>query len=175
MEQVIFESHPAFIIFCVGLGIGYAFLLYRAKHPWSKNLNWVLFSLRSALAFLISFLLLNPVVKQIKNIFEKPVFVILQDNSISIKETTDSLFRNNLTEKTSILLKSLSDNGYESSYRDLDGNATEKVTFNGTTSDLQAALRKIATEYEGRSVSGVLLVSDGIYNSGLSPLFANYN
>src|SRR6185312_5073950 len=29
--------------------------------------------------------------------------------------------------------------------------------------------------YEGNTVAGVILVSDGIYNGGVSPLYASYN
>lgn len=175
MEEIIFESHPGFIILCLALAAGYAALLYRVKNPWSKTLNWILFSLRAVLVFILAFLLLSPVIKQINNIFEKPVFVILQDNSISIKETTDSVLRNSLVSTITNLRSQLDEKGNEATLKDLSGNNVENIKFEYTNSDIQGALRKIINQYEGRSITGVLLISDGVYNSGLSPLFGQYN
>ena len=71
MQNVTLESSPAFILICIALGLGYAFLLYKSKHPWSKMLNWILFGGRTALVFFLSFLLLGPIIKQINNSVEK--------------------------------------------------------------------------------------------------------
>ena len=40
---------------------------------------------------------------------------------------------------------------------------------------MQGALRTISNQYEGKAIAGVVLVSDGIYNSGLSPLYTAYS
>jgi hypothetical protein len=176
MKEVFFEAHPAFIIVCLLIAIGYAALLYTTKHPWPKTLNKVLFSLRALLVFLLAFLLLSPIIKQIKNSFDKPVIVVLHDNSVSIKETTDSVFRNSLQERLRGLQQSLSERGYAVAKHDLSGIVDkERIEYNEVTSDLNGALRKVTNQYEGQSVAGVLLVSDGIYNTGLSPLYATYN
>jgi hypothetical protein len=176
MKDIIIESHPAFIVLCLALAGGYAFLLYiKTKHPWTKTLNNILFGLRALLVFLIVFLLLSPIIKQVLNTYEKPVFVILQDNSVSVRETTDSVFRKNLAAKTSALQRALTDKGYEAVVQDLSGNTNLPITFTGATSDLNGGLKKIAFQYEGQAIGGVLLVSDGIYNTGLSPLYAAYN
>src|SRR5688500_2333215 len=89
-QNIIFESSPLYIIVCIIAAIGFAFLLYRSKHPWSKRWNRILFGFRTVLAFLLAFLLLGPIVKQINNIFEKPYFIVLFDNSVSVRETGDS-------------------------------------------------------------------------------------
>src|SRR5688500_14373648 len=102
MQRVILESSPVFILVCLAISVGYGFLLYKSKHPWTKTINWILFAGRTTLVFLLSFLLLGPIIKQINNILEKPVFVVLQDNSASVKETTDSVSLNEL--KTSVSL-----------------------------------------------------------------------
>jgi hypothetical protein len=175
MESLILESHPAFILLCLALSTGYAYVLYTSKHPWSSTLNKILFGGRAMLVFFLAFLLLSPILKQINNIYEKPVFVVLQDNSVSVREATDSTALENLDNNIKTLSASLSDQGYAVSRRDLSGDAAETIKFTEATSDLQGALRKIANEFEGKSVGGVLLVSDGIYNTGLSPLFAAYN
>jgi hypothetical protein len=175
LKSVTLESSPAFIIVCAILAIGYAFLLYRSKHPWSKNLNRALFVGRALLVFLLSFLLLGPILKQINNSVERPVFVVLQDNSVSVKEATDSVVLKALGNSVQDLRSSLTDLGYDVVQRDLAGENNARILFNEPSSDLQGSLRKIANQYEGRSIGGVLLLSDGIYNTGLSPLYASYN
>lgn len=175
MKNIILESNPAFILLCVVVAVGYAYVLYTTKHPWSGTLNKILFAGRTILVFLLAFLLLGPIIRQINNLYEKPVFVILQDNSVSVKETTDSLSRNNLSKELTALKNSLNNNGYEAFQSDLSGEDVKVITYTEPVSDLQGALRKISNRYEGQSVAGVLLVSDGIYNSGLSPLYTAYS
>lgn len=175
MKSLTLESSPAFILLCIVLSLGYGFLLYRSKHPWSTTLNWILFGGRTMLVFLLSFLLLAPIVKQITNRVERPIFVILQDNSVSVKETTDSVTLTSITTSLAALKESLAAQGFEVAHKDLSGENNEKVIFNAPASDLQGVLRKITNQYEGKSIGGVLLVSDGIYNTGLSPLYAAYN
>lgn len=175
MKNIILESHPAFILVCLAVAAGYAFLLYKSKHPWPGTLNKILFGGRTVLVFLLAFLLLGPVIRQIDNLYEKPVFVILQDNSVSVKETTDSASLNNLQKSLSAVKETLNENGYETFQKDLSGEDVSVIKFNAPVSDLQGALRKISNQYEGQSVVGVLLVSDGIYNSGLSPLYTAYS
>lgn len=175
MQRVILESSPVFVLFCLAISIGYGFLLYKSKHPWTKTINWILFAGRTTLVFLLSFLLLGPIIKQINNILEKPVFVVLQDNSVSVKETTDSTSLKSLSTSVNLLKESLSGNGYDVAHKSFSDDDAQQIQFNAPTSDIQGALRKIANQYEGKSIGGVLLLSDGIYNSGLSPLYANYN
>jgi hypothetical protein len=175
VKNIILESHPAFILLCLAVAVGYAFLLYKSKHPWSDTLNKILFGGRTVLVFLLAFLVLGPIIRQIDNLYEKPVFVILQDNSVSVKETTDSASLNRLQKSLSVLKESLNDQGYETFQKDLTGEDISTIRFSEPVSDLQGALRKIANQYEGQSVAGVLLVSDGIYNSGVSPLYTAYS
>jgi hypothetical protein len=175
LKSITIGSSPAFILLCIAISVGYGFLLYRSKHPWSKNLNWILFAGRTTLAFLLTFLLLGPMIRQISNLLEKPVFVIVQDNSLSVKETTDSVSLKSIGVSMNTLKESLTDKGYEVVSQNLSGEDVAKIKFTAATSDLQGALRKITNQYEGKSVEGVVLVSDGIYNTGLSPLYANYN
>ncbi len=175
MKNIILESHPAFILLCLAVAIGYAFLLYKSKHPWSGTLNKILFGGRAILVFLLAFLLLGPIIRQLDNLYEKPVFVIVQDNSVSVKETSDSTSLNNLQKSLWAIKQSLDETGYETFQKDLSGEDVSVVKFNEPVSDLQGALRKISNQYEGQSIAGVLLVSDGIYNSGLSPLYTAYS
>ncbi len=86
MKHLIFESSPGFVLLCIVAGVGYAWLLYTSKHPWSVALNRVLFVVRAVVVFFLTFFLLGPIIRYAQNTYEKPVFVLLQDNSLSIKE-----------------------------------------------------------------------------------------
>lgn len=174
-QSVIFESSPAYLLLCLVLGIGFAFLLYTISHPWNKTWNRILFVGRATLSFLLMFLLLGPIVKQINNIFEKPLFVLMYDNSASIKETSDSTEMAALEtqmKQTAILLKS---KGFEVKVSDLSGTEVDEPAFTATTSDLGGALKRISNRYESSQIGGVVLASDGIYNEGVSPLYISHN
>src|SRR5687768_15896032 len=174
-QNIIFESSPAYIIVCLIAAIGFAFLLYRSKHPWSERWNRILFGFRATLAFLLAFLLLGPIVKQINNIFEKPYFIVLFDNSVSVKEAGDSTSLQKINNDIKALTDALADKGFDVKKSNLNGDEIQDPVFSAETSDLTGALRKIANRYEGSRIGGVLLVSDGIYNGGISPLYASYN
>jgi hypothetical protein len=124
---------------------------------------------------MLAFLMLGPIVKQINNIFEKPFFVVLYDNSVSVREAVDSTVLVNVEAKIKELAAALSEKGYDVKVSDLAGEEIEKPAFQGERSDITGALKRIANRYEGSRIGGVALISDGIYNSGISPLYSTYN
>src|SRR5271156_6532434 len=89
MQRLIFEYSPIYFLLCLALGAGYAYLQYSAKHSWGQMWNRILFALRLVLVTSLMLLLLGPILKQTENIFEKPSFVFLMDDSQSIRETAD--------------------------------------------------------------------------------------
>jgi hypothetical protein len=177
MKRVIFESAPEFIIVCVIAGLLYAGIQYfRNKHrPWGKLLNSLLFAGRAVLTSFLAFLLLGPIVKQVNNLYEKPHFVVLRDNSASIAQVTDSATRTALDTQLLRTRELMEEKGYTTSVQDLKGDSEGSLSYTLPSSDLHAALRRISNRYEGQKIAGVILVSDGIYNAGLSPIHASYN
>jgi hypothetical protein len=168
MQHLIFESSPAFIFLCILLGAAYAYFLYQGKHTWSKRANQLMFAGRAILVTLIAFLLIGPVLKLTSNIFEKPTLVFLVDNSTSLRGHVDSLkLKNDLGETA----KSLHEQGYDVIFKDLSGKEIESVKFDSKSSDLNGAMRNVVSDYEGKNLAGIVLMSDGIYNSGASPLY----
>lgn len=178
MKRIIFESAPEFIVVCIIVGLTYAGVQYyrNRPQPWNAITNWVLFGIRATVVTFLAFLLLGPIVKQVNNLLEKPLFIIVHDNSASVKEAVDSTVRRNVEQQVLSVKQTLESKGYESSMQGLrhDDELTS-FAYKETTSDLNNALRRIGNRYEGRNVAGVILVSDGIYNSGLSPLYSTYN
>ncbi|HTF20379.1 MAG TPA: hypothetical protein VK658_20045 [Chryseolinea sp.] len=174
-QRIIFDSSPGYIILCVAIAAAIAYLLYRGKHPWSDSWNKALLAARFVLLFFLSFLLLGPIVKQITNLFEKPVFVLVYDNSSSIRQTTDTTTRVLLEQKMRGLSETLTEAGYDVKISDLQGATVTHPQFTASYSDLGGALRRISSQYESSQIGGVLLASDGIYNEGVSPLYNVYN
>lgn len=172
MQRLIFESSPAWIAVCLIAGGGYAWLLYSGSVPWGKTLNRLLFALRALLAFVLALLLLSPILRQITRLTEKPRVVILRDDSESIRQVLDSSRRTGLVSRVEEFRQALAGKGFEVMVQGLEEETSE--AFVRRTSDLQGALRKTAEANEGRNVAAVVLVSDGIYNSGLSPLHSSY-
>ncbi|MBI1768543.1 MAG: hypothetical protein HYR67_09225 [Bacteroidetes bacterium] len=171
MQRLIFESSPAFILLCVLLGIGYAFLLYRAKHPWSKLTNRILFAVRAIVVSLLSFLLIGPILKFTKNIFEKPEIVLLIDNSSSLRGVIDTA---KLQNEISLVSTQLKEQGYEVSFRMLSEEENQRIKFDHLTSDLNSALKNTIADYEEKNLASIVLLTDGIYNSGSSPLYSSW-
>jgi len=171
MQRLLFESSPFFILLCAALGIGYAFILYRAKHTWNKRTNQLLFGLRALLVFFLAVLLLGPIIKLIKNEYERPAWVFLVDSSSSVAEVLDSTSIQQLSQQLEQSRKLLQDEGYEVTLKNLAGEEINKLEFTTTTSDLNRGIQNIINTYEGRNLAGLVLVSDGIYNSGASPAY----
>ncbi|MBT1704378.1 VWA domain-containing protein [Chryseosolibacter indicus] len=177
MRRVILESAPEFVVVCVLIGLAYAFIQYyrTRQQPWGKAINWLLFSIRAILTFFLAFLLLGPIVKQINNLFEKPHFIVLYDNSASVKEATDSVLLKQTQQQLSTAAQALEEKGYDVATHTLLEEDANNIQYTASQSDIQGALRRISNRYEGQNIAGVILASDGIYNSGLSPLYASFN
>jgi hypothetical protein len=170
MQRLLFEYSPAFIFLCILVGVGYAFILYKNKYHWSKRTNQGLFVLRAVLVTLLTFLLLGPVLKLTQNSTEKPSVVFLVDDSESVREVIDSLKRQKLLSDLKTQSAALDENDFEIKLQGLAGQEDE-INFKTSTSDLAGAIRSITASYEGKNLAGIVLVSDGIYNSGTSPLY----
>lgn len=174
-QRLLFDTSPVFLLLFLILSIGAAWLLYQNDHSWGRRVNLLLAFIRGSAIFLLLVLLLGPFVRQVRNIYEKPVFVILQDNSLSVKSGVDSAKRTALNQSITALGSQLENDGYESYRMTLDGETDGPVTYQEKNSDLNQALHKVATRFEGKEIGGVLLASDGIYNSGVSPLYSTFN
>lgn len=168
MQRLIFEYSPIYFLLCLALGVGYAFLLYSARHTWSRTWNRILFGLRLVLVTVLMMLLLGPILKQTENLFEKPAFVFLIDNSQSVKETSDTA---KILSNIRSLVSQVRGNNYDADMTALNGAVSDSIFFRSSSSDISSALRETVNNYEGKNLAGIILVSDGIYNHGISPLY----
>ncbi|MEQ9423953.1 MAG: VWA domain-containing protein [Cyclobacteriaceae bacterium] len=176
--NLLFELSPWYIFVCILMGAGYAFLLYSKKGPWGALANKVLTGLRLIVVSVLCVLLLGPFLKQIFNTTENPTFIVAVDNSTSVLEGMDTTAFKAHLGKLSVMGQQLEENDYEVVYQTLSDKtllSLNDVSIDQKSTNLNDLFRSIQSDYEGRNLGGVLLVSDGIYNQGLSPTFSNYN
>ncbi|MFH1296517.1 MAG: hypothetical protein ABIJ04_04495 [Bacteroidota bacterium] len=164
-----------FILLCLLLGATYAFFLYfradkESASPW---LRWIMAGFRFLGVFLISFLLLSPLIRQQLTSIEKPVIIIGQDNSQSLVLGRDSAFiTGEYLEKLKELVTEL-----EGSYDVRTYSFGEEVSspmkkdFKDKFTDISYFFSEITNRYLNRNVGAIILVSDGICNLGADPYY----
>ena len=167
MFELSIDSSFFYILICISLGFIFTYLLYNNKvKSIPKNVNLILFVIRFFYLSVILLLLLNPIIKLKNNYFEDPILIFAKDNSTSINEDINDeliLLKNNL-----INFKS-----YEFSFSDKIYNGFIKNT--GLKSNFSNLFDELNNKFEGRNVAGLILASDGSYNTGLNPKYLTYN
>jgi hypothetical protein len=132
-------------------------------------------TLRFAVLAALGFLLLEPLIRNLTFDEERPVAIVLMDESRSITARTDSaVFAESANQWTTQLREQLEMTGldvelygYDKDLRTVD--ATENWIWNGSQTNLSAAIQALSTRIENRNVAGMVLVSDGLVNRGAAP------
>jgi hypothetical protein len=159
------------VIVSMFTGLALAFFLYSKKQiPWNRNVNIFLGFLRFTAITLIVVLLFDPTIELNINNTEKPVVALAIDDSESILLRSDSLQLATFDLKTNNIQNKL-DYQLETYF------LSENKSFNGfdqTSTNLSGLLKKIQNIHEFDNLAGIVLVSDGIHNSGSSPQYTNY-
>ncbi len=164
---------------------------------FDKPTTYGLAALRFVVVSTLCFLLLNPLIRSLRTLTEKATVVLAIDNSESVAAGGRPALNQSL-EKLQQLRELLTEKGLDVSIRTLgestlgastlgastpvrpsdrpDNTATDltQIPFTQRTTDLSAMLAGIRADYEGRNLTDVVLVSDGIFNQGVSPTFGQY-
>ncbi len=172
---VLFSYPLWFIGICVLFASGLTALLYfRNKHqtfPFWLTVSAGVF--RFLALFLLSLLLLGPMVKTTVSRTEKPLVIIGIDNSRSMIIHSDSTgLRNNILQNLKTVeseLGSSFDIVYETFGEETHDGA--KLNFSEKQTDISAFLKAAGEKYYNRNTGAMILVSDGIYNRGANPLY----
>ena len=162
---------------CLALGVGYAFLLYPINSQLSKSTKYWLFALRTLVITLLAFLLFAPLLKIISKTLEKPLIILVQDNSASIKISKPANFEpESFLNRYKKVSQQLSDQ-YEVKEFNFDSQVKQglKADFNGKLSNISEVFRMINDQYANRNIGAILLATDGIYNRGSNPLYESKN
>ena len=174
--ELIFTNSPWWIAIAILVGIGYALLLYSKNGPWSASVKKILFVLRALAISTIAFLLINPLLRSTKNTTIKPLAVLLLDNSSSIPASIDQSAIDDAFEEIKKVKTQLVNQGFEVKVRSLDKEVDnlDSVKHNFESSNLTKYLTDLKDQYDGREIALSVLMSDGIYNLGLSPDYQNF-
>ncbi len=177
MKNLTFQYPAWFIVFCVLLGLVYAFTLYyrdRSFREHGARLNLLLGGLRFFTVTLLSSLLLSPLLKSSVIDTKKPIVVLAQDASQSVAAEMDEAEQRAYLKQLDNLSQELSQEyelveyAFGNSVREgLDTAMNDKVT------NISNLLTDLYDLYSNQNLGAVILASDGIYNEGSNPVYAS--
>ena len=170
---------------CILLGLLYAWVLYRKPSNLSNIYRYSLFAARAISISLIAIVLISPMVKSVKYTPQKPLILVLQDNSESI-----TLFGNK--DKASsqsgeaspqqlvdglAKLKNQLGNDYDvrEFHFDSDLQNDLSTTFKGKQTDISKALHGLNERFVNQNIGAIVLATDGLYNAGNDPQYEAKN
>ena len=179
MNFSIVTDYPLwFVVFCIMTASLYTIVLYRKDTKFDKQeYGWkvkLMSVFRFISIFIISLLLLSPLIRSISKTIEKPLLVFVQDDSESILINKDSLFyKNEYPKKVTDFLENVEEKFDVVKYsfgENIENGAT--FEFNDKYTDFSKLINKLKNQYLNRNIGAYIIASDGIYNKGVNPVFA---
>jgi len=163
-----FDVSPTWVFLALLLAVVAAVLLYSKKStPWSKPMNILMGFLRFAAFFLITLLLLNPILQLFVNTEEQPIIIMAVDDSESITARSSSPQPADINAFIHSVGQNLSDQ-YQINHIQLSGRNSDTITFSSKTTNLSELMNSVTNIYEDQNVGAVVLLSDGVINQGQS-------
>lgn len=158
-----------FIAIILSAGAGY--FVYRADKRRAIPYPWLTSLLRSLVVFFTLLLILVPTIVINKNIVEKPIVLLLQDDSRSIANALgndSAAYRKNINA----LVQRLSEKykvvqwGFGSTVQN-----DSIFQYRQSATDISAALARAQEFFGLQNLGAVVLASDGRFNQGMNPLY----
>lgn len=160
---------PLIIILSIACGALYAGLLYSAKNVWSQQTAIFMGIVRLIAVAILVFLLISPFIKLKKRITEKPVLGILLDNS---RSALPYLSKQTLTDLKAFVERN--QNKYRIHFFNLSSQSVNSTIDTLPFTPLSQAIDNFQNQFAGEKLDGLVIISDGIYNRGTSPLYNSY-
>ncbi len=179
--KIITEYTLWLIIPCLFIGIAYALFLYFKNNnvEFEKKSLIVMAILRGVAISLIAFLLLAPMTSLTTKKSDKPIILFAVDNSESITAGTDSSFyTTDFVTQLNRLVGAFDDRyeidivytGDETRY-EKENHLQIAPTYRDKSTDLSSVFDDVEKLYTHRNVGAMVMLSDGIYNTGNSPYY----
>lgn len=177
MKNIILQYDSWYLILCILAGLIYGFILYyKQKNLQDKSLYLIilLFILRFFSISVISFLLLSPLFKYISEQKSKPIVVLVQDYSSSLKNTHSQEELVNLNNEIHNIKQNLNIK-YEVQEYSIGEDIFPGLrdSFNLKSTNLSKGLNYINNSFDNQELAAVILASDGIFNEGTNPDYVN--
>ena len=164
-----FEYSAWWVLLIILLSALLSFLLYSKKnHPWNTSQNLILGTIRFLGISTLLALLMAPSVRKVTNRTERPVIAIALDNSLSVIQRGSS--EKEINEQIAQVKNLLENDDLEVEIVSIN----DSSDFSHSTSNLSALMAKVENQMEDKNHAGTILITDGIYNRGSSPLYKNY-
>ncbi|MFT5820881.1 MAG: hypothetical protein ACI8ZM_002129 [Crocinitomix sp.] len=173
----LYTYHPIWILVAVLIAFIYTFILYRKDRlleDIGRALKWGLAVFRFIAVFVIAILLLGIILENFTERKEKPLLFVVNDNSASVLLSKDSTYyQTEYLEKLKQFSSDLEE-GFEVINYDFSASLSPgfAADYDGKSTDISAVFNGIYDEYTNRNIGGIVLASDGIYNTGANPLYA---
>lgn len=160
---------------CLILGLLYAWLMYRQPITLAKGARSLLFAFRAFVVALLALLLVSPLIKTVNYQPQKPVVLIAQDNSESIKLFPDK--KDPLKQDWTTALQKQLGNNYEVHLFNFDGQLHDGTarSYQGKQTNIANALNQLNERFVNRNIGALVLATDGLYNLGTDPAYEARN
>jgi hypothetical protein len=177
MNYITTEWSILWIVGCITLSIVVSYVLY-CKEVFKSTLflRRFLFALRFATFFILTFLLLKPYINQFVTHKEQAIILVGVDNSSSLLANGDSVYYStNFVNELNDLKAEFEEDFQVEIYA--FGEKVERnpiLDFKDRKTNLSDYFNEVSDIYSNRNVVANVIASDGIYNSGSNPLYANF-
>ncbi len=162
-----------YLLLCLALGLMFALLVYFKSDTIEgapKLIKWILGIIRTLVVSGLAFFLLSPLLKSTSQETKEPIVVIAVDQSKSINGEKEE----SSLEKVRELTKNLAE---KFEVRELAfASQVSEDTLDPSeiqSTNLSQTIEYINDNYGDQNIGSIILVSDGIYNEGKHPIYAN--
>lgn len=166
-----FEQSEWWILLLLIASALLSYALYQKKNvPWNTAQNRILLGLRTLAIFFLLLLFLSPSIKRVISRVEPPVIGLAIDNSQSVTaRNSDSLY---ITGAIEDLQEAFRQEDFLIELSNLD--KKDSMLFESKTTNISSLLSQVSEQTKNKNHVATVLLSDGIYNRGASPLYKNY-
>jgi len=147
---------------------GVTYLMYTKENPWATYVSRILGMVRIIATITVFLILLNPLINHLTQVIEKPIIAVVFDNSLSMIQHEDSINMNRMLLEIDKKIKSMD---FDPWIFNLKTRTEMPIRFDAPFTNLNEALNIVFKNSETRNLAAVLLISDGLYNLGLSPSY----
>tara|TARA_B100001057_G_C22850629_1_gene950826 strand:- start:1315 stop:3306 length:1992 start_codon:yes stop_codon:yes gene_type:complete len=126
---------------------------------------------------IIGFLLIEPLIRSTEYDEEKPIAILLVDESASILSRTEHSTADTINSWSKAIMEDLIDRGLDVERYGFASHLRPIVSvdsafrWDGSQTNLNEAIRTLNPRIENRNVAGIVLASDGLINRGASPVY----